>query len=163
MTWRNHIDAFCSSHRFDQCSIEFAIFDHPRQRPLAQLISRELDRASVVAANVHRFDRGDTIGRQFLPHAETMQKRSAPRADGVHAGVPIVAAGVIVNRGHPNRGNLFATDDGYADALACSSHGKGEPHQAGADDDNVVSIAITACVRRLGRTRQGFHPSTSIT
>ncbi len=78
VTWRNHIDAFCSSHRFDECRIEFAIFDHPRQRPLAQLISRELDRASVVAANVHRFDRGDTIGRQFLPHAETMQKRSAP-------------------------------------------------------------------------------------
>jgi hypothetical protein len=143
---RDDVEPGHAARDLDQCGIELAALDDPRQRALAELVGREFDPAACVSAHVHRFDRSNALDRQQLPRAERVQERRAARTDGVDA--LITAA---VGETGLGSGDIAAVDEGDAQTGSRQRRGQCEADQARADDDHVARICICA------------HPSTSIT
>ncbi len=62
-------------HGGHQRGAQRALLDDPRQRALAQLVRRKVERRTRVTLDMHRFDRGDAIAGQRLPCAVRAQER----------------------------------------------------------------------------------------
>src|SRR5205807_406252 len=80
---RQHVDPRRIANAGNERSMKLAILDDPCQGPLTKLMRRESKPAACVPANVHRFDRRETIRSQPLPRADVVEERDAARADSI--------------------------------------------------------------------------------
>ena len=83
-------DAGRAYERHERCA-KRPLLDDPRERPLAHIVGVEIEDATVVTEDAHRFDRGQSIGGQRLPGPEPAQECRAARTDRVDARIPVVA------------------------------------------------------------------------
>ena len=126
-------------HERDERGPQRALLDDPRERAFADLVGAEIEHRAVVALDPHRLDRRDPVGGKRLPRPQRAEQRSASRADGVDARIPVLVSA------DPGRRERRAVDERDREARIRERGSERLSDETRAGDQNVaIRVGIHA-------------------